>query len=1064
MPPMPNSPEWDQLQRALGGVALAVFRLDWEAWPAIRDSIAQWKPDTPPLTAEEERQSQHWYAWQYFRGEHHPHSVLLDEEGRVRGLILRETDLERIVLPDLPTLEYVCISGNKKLTQLDLPPNGMSLLRHADFSGNQLKGLELKGAYPRLRVLDVRGNKVTTFDLEEALPCLEELDLSENEFKTWNAELVDKMPTLRYLYLRKNPLDSLVTTYVKKGDGSNYLAGLKKLREAYGSNTGTEDKEYKVLVVGDGKAGKSCFVTYLTTRQFTKDWVSTHGISIVRFDDQERVSDERFGFPYILNLWDFGGQDFYHYTHRLFLQENTAYILLWHKDTEEKDFITQTTDKGKTYQWPNKKLRYWLAYIRHLAPNSPVVVAQTESPPDNPRTRHGEEFTLREKYEGQFPYLSEFLNIDAGQRQQADTGYKDLLNALEKAIKKLGKKQPLTPGAQATRAWLDGLKKKDATNTSTVANNTLDYDFFITEAKRLGELDPQKLLVNWLVPTGVVFYKPGLFDNKIILNQDWMLKAAYRLFEREGAYDEIKEQAGHFDGVLLNRFWQEYRPEERDWFLRFMLQSHLCFDITTKQEKDVPWEQRRYISVELLPEKRPQAFEEREKRFQESGESICTLTYAYKMLHFGIMQQFIAITHRYAEVKNIYKAGMLIDKAGASAIVEAEADRADFGGAIHIRVLQRDIWLLREIQKELDELQRLDEVEQWISVGDAPPILLQDLLKDVHCTHLVTKGRQPVDATPYRIFLPEQEEKVRKLTEEETENGEVPAPEKDEPTPVFPPPAPAPVVAGEKARIRQLLSNGKLKKALDALDAWKPNNNDVALLKSRYETMSQHEREGTWTNDEIKTEKQRITKSALELLEEDKPKFIPFMEKYGKQAIFAAMVLGIIFVVGLFVTGRGGEVKMPGVSGKIYPEKTEVSEEIPPSATTVTLVGSVVVNGRVADATTVTNVFVQDDNMVNPAPLASGRFKLKNVKLPTDKIIQIGIACTDGSIQAAQINASGLAIQQGSVVDCGTLPFSYTPTTGTTNPSQIQRPVIKVNPTIIIKNQANSGTGDQNME
>jgi GTPase SAR1 family protein len=62
-----------------------------------------------------------------------------------------------------------------------------------------------------------------------------------------------------------------------------------------------------------------------------------------------------------LNVWDFGGQEIYHATHRFYLTNHALFILVWS--------ARLGYEAGKIYQW--------LETIAALAPDSPVSIAAT---------------------------------------------------------------------------------------------------------------------------------------------------------------------------------------------------------------------------------------------------------------------------------------------------------------------------------------------------------------------------------------------------------------------------------------------------------------------------------------------------------------------------------------------------------------------------------------------------------------------------------------------------------------------------------------------------------------
>lgn len=743
----------EQLRSALGLPTLEAFRPEWE------DFKKEYALSYSGEKAAEEENDRAWFAWQSFRGEHRPQSCLLDADGRVIGLILVGTGLEELSLPALPALQYLCVCGNTNLRSVQFGGEYPRLV-HVDLSGNALTRLKIKVQFQALEYLSICKNRIDSLNLDIVLPELRELDASNNQIKNWDRFIIDKLPSVEYVFLDENPLNESIKGYWDEGAGQNYTNCLKKFLNAFEGKEAILNDEFKVLVIGDGKAGKSCMIHRLVEDSFLEHWNSTHGISVRQFDPN---SDDRFGrFPYKLNLWDFGGQDIYHHTHRMFLQSGTVYILLWNEETEFKDFIFQET-KRRRYEWRNKKLVYWLDYVRYLGKNSPVVVAQTRSL--DRQKGHPSENSIIGRYKPELPFLSNFLQLDAKSDDLEENGYEALVDNIKAAIKSLKRNEYLPERWVEIRKQLDSKKTTETAENERAflgkGNHTLDYEEYCSIATEAGEENPDLLLNNWLVQTGVVFYKKGLFGDKIILNQSWAIRAVYALYDRseDGYYSDIEKNKGGFDGALLNNCWSDYSPEEREWFLQFMLKAELCFEI--KQDGETPWEKRKFVALEMLPEKQSEGIRILKETWSESKVALCELRYVYPFLHLGVIQSFIARTYRYAEeVNSIYKNGLLIKVGDARVVVEAlpkeklNADEHDAqSGMILVSTPKEHIAVLRRIQKEFEEIHAKEEVEQHVRVSDSPWVDWKILNKNSHAPQISTVDREVWDTAPYLPFL-----------------------------------------------------------------------------------------------------------------------------------------------------------------------------------------------------------------------------------------------------------------------------------------------------------------------
>lgn len=111
-----------------------------------------------------------------------------------------------------------------------------------------------------------------------------------------------------------------------------------------------------ILLLGNTTAGKSSLLEYYAYNTFTEKRKSTFGIvheTITRKLGRKRVE---------LSFWDFGGQEYFHGTHRLFLgMRNSLYLILWQSDFE-KDELMKNENGDDCFPY-----RYWLGTVQHFS-------------------------------------------------------------------------------------------------------------------------------------------------------------------------------------------------------------------------------------------------------------------------------------------------------------------------------------------------------------------------------------------------------------------------------------------------------------------------------------------------------------------------------------------------------------------------------------------------------------------------------------------------------------------------------------------------------------------------
>ncbi|MFN8349050.1 MAG: COR domain-containing protein [Spirosomataceae bacterium] len=688
-------------------------------------------------------------------------SYALNATGQVTALSIGESKLKKIVLgKEAEALEYLYLGGSKSLTEVvfevPLPhlthlylnncaiekitfPAGFRALQQIYLQKNGLQQLVFEGDCPALVLLDVSENGLTRFSLPQGFGNLSYLYLSGNQLASFEAINLPKLNTLHlqnnrfsnlpfnfqtaqsdeiHLCLSNAPLLALDSLRLSDNllpddicgfleDNDNCLNDIKAYFKDL-SKGDTLNNEYKTLIIGNGNVGKSCLVERLVYNRFKDEWDSTHGISLEQFSHQ----------GHIFNLWDFGGQDIYHATHRLFMQSNALYLVLWDSKTERSAF-TDHLIGGECRQYENYQLGYWLDYTNNQGKGSPVIVVQTKT------KRDGEHdlAEIRTAYKDTFSFLK-FQHIDSQENDWDDNGFHDLLTAMRLAVKSFNRKQRTPKNRAALR---QALRLKQKTGEKYLSLN--DY---LTLGKDV--TDPISILENWLVKTGVVFYRPGLFQDSIILDQTWAIEAIYTIFRRttekgrrNATYYDIQSRNGRFTGDDLQGIWEEkYSPEEQKLFVSFMLSCEICFETTSQghpdlKEWEVRFEQRSFVAPQLMPENKPKSVED-----SWEGRSSWYLTYRHDFLHYGVIQSFIVRTQALAEMRNIWKSGISLkdtyNEAVHFALVECQSKE------IRVRVTEGGRELLNKIRNLFEKLRDSKGIET-VSLDGENYVLMEELQK-----------------------------------------------------------------------------------------------------------------------------------------------------------------------------------------------------------------------------------------------------------------------------------------------------------------------------------------------
>ncbi len=342
------------------------------------------------------------------------------------------------------------------------------------------------------------------------------------------------------------------------------------------------ENEVKVILLGNGRVGKTQLCRRFRGKPFDGAVPSTHGVQIWR--EGLRLSSDGEEKVFQVNWWDFGGQDIYHGTHALFLRSRAVFLLLWTPELENRE---EFEENGIPLR--NQPLAYWLDYVRSLAgAGSPVIVVQSQCDlfgdrrPDPPMPE-GLGFVQCSFYSARTDLGHEVLE---GQ----------LRNAIGYLLEQNGKLQ-IGRGRAKVRQRLYDWRATDQQRTpERRKHRTLSVAQFRSLCKRVGGIVSWEHALDYFHQTGVVFYDSDLFADHIVLDQDWALDAVYTVFDRSRAAPFLRDSGRFTREDLAFLAWPGHTVEEQKLFLGLMKSCGVCFQCGT-----TPKGEARYIAPDLLP-------------------------------------------------------------------------------------------------------------------------------------------------------------------------------------------------------------------------------------------------------------------------------------------------------------------------------------------------------------------------------------------------------------------------------------------------------------------------------
>ncbi len=476
------------------------------------------------------------------------------------------------VLADLPSLVTFFCWGNQ-ITDLS-PLSNLSNLSSLDCSDNQITDLSPLSNLSNLSSLSCWGNQIT--DLSPILflirnrlkivydphKVINQLNNTFRDFST-STKLEGKID------VSGCPITTPPIEIVKQGNDA-IIRYFDQLHQAAPLN------EVKILLVGEGAAGKTSLVKALCQDTFDKKESQTHGIRIRRLEQKIGVDKVK------LHFWDFGGQEIMHATHQFFLSKRSIYLLVLDSRRDEK-------------------AEYWLKHIESFGGDSPILVILNKMD-ENPGFRVNERF-LQERY----PNIRGFYKVSCSKRK---IGLKEFKESLEKEINALELRRTMFP-----KAWFEVKNEFDNTKKDYISGE--QFRNICVKYQVADEVD-QDILLRLLNDLGKVLHYDSLrLHNTEVLNPLWLTNGVYRVInspivvkqkgwfeesELEAIIEDDRYQKNNPDLLSnLKEFFSKagkvdnYRfPRDKYAFLIGMMQEfELCYQLSDAKKG--------YIVPELLP-------------------------------------------------------------------------------------------------------------------------------------------------------------------------------------------------------------------------------------------------------------------------------------------------------------------------------------------------------------------------------------------------------------------------------------------------------------------------------
>ena len=491
--------------------------------------------------------------------------------------VLTDLDLSGVWAPTIPDWLFEALA----LTSFGLGFDALSDLPESIGRALSLQDLRLLH-YPLTRVPDAVWR----------LEALEALDLLGCPIAEIPADIL-RLKRLTYLRL---DTDKIVTPPPEIA--ANGLEAIKRYWSQQ-LDVGVDFlAEAKLLIVGESGAGKTSLAKKLLDPGYVldADEGSTEGINVMawQFPAGIRVRDENgeriIQRDFLVNIWDFGGQEIYHSTHQFFLTKRSVYALVTDERKEDTDF------------------EYWLEVVNLLSGGSPLVIVQNRKQ----GRQQGIDFgMLRQRY----PNLCGTLALDL-----ADN------SGLEAAVAKIRRELEQLPhiGTSLPKTWRDVRVALEADPRDYIPAEEF---FEICRLNDFTDREDMRQLGGYLHDLGIClfFQDDPLLSKTVILKPEWGTGAVYRVLDDP----EIAASLGVFRQDDLRRIWSDpvYESMQNE-LLQLMVRFGLCFQVPGSDT---------FIAPQLLTPSQP--------TYHWDETDNLTVTYEYEVMPKGIVRRLIVALH-----------------------------------------------------------------------------------------------------------------------------------------------------------------------------------------------------------------------------------------------------------------------------------------------------------------------------------------------------------------------------------------------------------------------------------
>lgn len=575
-------------------------------------------------------------------------------------------------LADLRNLQeiYFC---NTMISRLE-PISGLDNLRIIDLYGTDIADITPLAYLKNLEVLDISITQVDDLSPLKDLLKLHVFNCSSTPVSNIRPlkEIIRRGIPVKSQHLLSEgilvencPLTTPPMEIVQQGNAAilNYFSERSKQQ--------FQNTEIKLIFIGNSTAGKTSLSRYLRERVYEHGQPTTHGIRRERWPAADDLQ---------VNIWDFGGQEYYHATHRLFLSRNSVYVLVWDACTDKGG--TELTEiwypeEGHSSMAPLEHFPHlwWLKNIRHFTSgsNPPVSVLLVQ----NKSARDGIKRLSPELEKPPFDLLPEWIDnhidIAASAQHQHDPQpetrkwQRSFEEFEERLFDKLKSQLTHYEFAIYHRDIRDRVRALASGENPVNEMSWTAFEEMCRDIEPDAKMDLVQIYLRDITGDILYFDKNERLRHRVFLRPDWVCNRIYAILSRK-----VLERQGLFDLAWVEEVCSvgatgshpDTTAEALD-FVELMREFQLVF--AENDETGAPTGN--YVAPQYLPDACTNPGE------LEGAKKYANLAHAFTLwfpefLPKSHIARFVAHWGGNAKQRLFWKNGLLFQTAGCTALVE----------------------------------------------------------------------------------------------------------------------------------------------------------------------------------------------------------------------------------------------------------------------------------------------------------------------------------------------------------------------------------------------------------